>query len=229
MVRSSPLLPTSRSRPLASLADVLEPIEGDDDLPTRVGPVRAPEADMAFADTVVANDLDEVAPVSAPFVLKDPAATKETPLAFPVESARPDEGFFASLRRNVRGAASEIADVWNDAGRVRSFTAPVTIFGLETPELVRAPLARVAYVLARLRAVLSAWDWGLVDVVRACAIGAVVFALAAFAGVFALSSGVLQLGPEDTASAAPELREPRTVESEHATFAKNVRRKASAR
>ncbi len=228
-MRSSPLPPTSRSRPLASLADVLEPIEGDDDVPTRVGPVRAPEADMAFADTVVANDLDEVAPVSAPFVVKDPASTLETPLSFPIDAPRNAEGLFASLRRNVGAVAAEIVEVWNDAGRVRRFTAPVTIFGLETPELVRVRLARVAYAFARLRAVLSAWDWGFGDVLRACAIGAVVFALAAFAGVFALSSGGLTRSTAEAASGVTELREPHIVESEHATSARGVRRKASTR
>ncbi len=195
-----------RSRPVASLADVLEPLEGDDELPTRVGTPAG--ADFAFADTVVANDL-EVPPASTPFVVTPPG-TSCTPMAFPV-STRP--------RRGIRGAIGEVFEAWADtADQVGSFTPPATLFGIQPPEVVRAVVARTAFTLARCRALMSAWDWSAGDLLRAAVIGAVVFALTAFAGVTALSRA--------SAAGSPEIREPHALEGGHVAMAHGVRTKA---
>lgn len=233
-----PALPLATRPRVASLADLLEP-DGSDELPTRVGLVagtrpgtttkvaeRTPAGDMAFADTVVADDLPDVAPSSTPFIVND--GTVNTPLAFPLATRLPDESLWASIRafprrfrRDVRVAVGEIFDAWRDtAAQAGSFTPPVTFLGVQPPEVLRALVARIAFTLVRLRALLSAWDWSVSDVLRACAIGAVVFAVAAFAGVATLTQAPASAAA--TADGAPS-RSPHAVASDHTALGARYR------
>ncbi|MBX3200975.1 MAG: hypothetical protein KF850_38355 [Labilithrix sp.] len=147
--------------------------------------------DFAFADTVIAGDLDEVAPPSGVLVSDDSGLRLMTPVAYAPPIVEPNPALATRLRLalararytwtrvryGLRVSRDEMNELW-------SATA-------EDPRIARAdddPLARAALVGRRMRTFFSFFEWDRADLLRAAWIGLVVFFVVATAGAFALQS-----------------------------------------
>jgi hypothetical protein len=142
------------------LADLLEPAP--------------PPVDLAFADTFFARDLPEDAPPppSGPIVVSDATGQTQhlTPIAYPLPAAAVNAPLSvrvrvgaSRLRHGARAAVEDVRDLWADTDHL---TLP----------------RRMLVVLQRARDVWASWEWDRADVLRAGAIGLVVFVTAAAFG-----------------------------------------------
>lgn len=138
--------------------------------------------DIAFADTVVAADLDEAVPPSG-IVVNDERgrAHRMIPVAFPLPVASGNLGMrtrvrlaFVRMRRGVKASRGEIHRLWR---------ATATVDESQTP------FARPATIGRRLRTLFSFFEWDRGDVLRAAWIGLAVVAFAATAGAIVLQRG----------------------------------------
>lgn len=150
--------------------------------------------DFAFADTVVATDLDEAIPPSG-LVIDNEAGHAHcmtlAPQAFPQPTAYPvpvDDGIagkmrvaWARMRDGMQASRAEMTELW-------SATACLEHVHDGQGAIVHEddPLARAATVGRRLRRFFSFFEWDRADVLRAAWIGLLVFVLVATAGAFAL-------------------------------------------
>lgn len=146
--------------------------------------------DFAFADTVIAADLDEVSPSSGLLVSDDSGQRLMTPVAYapPIVELHPAlatrlrlawaraRHTWTRVRYGLRASRDEMNELW-------SATA-------EDPRIARDddPLARAALVGRRMRTLFSFFEWDRADLLRAAWIGLVVFFLVATAGALALQS-----------------------------------------
>lgn len=146
--------------------------------------------DFAFADTVVAGDLDEAIPPSG-IAISNPAGHAQcvmTPLAYGPAAAPP--GFatrlwlaWARLRDGLETSRAEMNALWSATACLEHVHDGQGAIVYE-----EAPLARAATVGRRVRTFFSFFEWDRGDLLRAAWIGLVVFVIAATAGAFALES-----------------------------------------
>lgn len=150
--------------------------------------------DFAFADTVVAADLDEAIPPSG-LVIDNQTGHAHcmtvTPQAYPQPTAFPVPGH-DGITSKVRGAWARICD-----GLQASRAEMTELWGATAclehvhdgqGAIVRDedPIARAATVGRRVRRFFSFFEWDRADVLRAAWIGLLVFVLVATVGAFAL-------------------------------------------
>jgi hypothetical protein len=166
--------------------------------------------DFAFADTVVATDLDEAIPPSGIFISDDTGhAHLMTPVAYPpgtfaitghshrmtpIASLPPPANTnagpvarvrlaWARVRHGVKASHAEMNALWSATACLEhSHDGRGAIIYEE------APLARAAIVGRRVRAFFSFFEWDRADLLRAAWLGFFVFVVAATAGAFALQS-----------------------------------------
>ncbi|MBN9168183.1 MAG: hypothetical protein BGO98_39095 [Myxococcales bacterium 68-20] len=146
--------------------------------------------DFAFADTVVAGDLDEAIPPSG-IMISNPAGHAQclmTPLAYGPPAPPPGiatrvQLAWARLRDGLKTSRAEMNALW-------SATACLEHVHDGQGAIVHEedPLARAATVGRRVRTFFSFFEWDRADLLRAAWIGLVVFVIAATAGAFALES-----------------------------------------
>ncbi|MBX3204193.1 MAG: hypothetical protein KF764_03940 [Labilithrix sp.] len=156
--------------------------------------VEAP-VDFAFADTVVAADLDEIVPPSGVLVSDDTGQCLLTPVAYapPIVETNPDFATrlrvaWARMRYGMKASRDEMNELWS-ATAVHERDAAGALVREEDP------LARAAVVGRRVRTFFSFFEWDRADMLRAAWIGLVVFVLVATAGAFALESTPEAGGP----------------------------------
>jgi hypothetical protein len=165
--------------------------------------------DFAFADTVFANELadEEGAPPSGPIYVNDPDGHTQcvTPLAFPLPPAGADVDFatrmrvvHAHVRHAIRRSREEMREIWaGTAEIVEGETAP----GTEPSAL--------PYVVRRVLALWSCFQWSRADLTRAAMIGLAVFVAAAAIGATTMDFGE---SPRASAGASSEVRAGRTLD-----------------
>jgi len=162
-------------------------------------------ADFAFADTVVAGDLDEAIPPSGMVIQNErglarcltvaPLVNHVLPGTYSVRGredglARRLRTAWARMRRGLQASSAEMKDLWSaTASLEHAQGAQGAIVHDEDP------LARAAIVGRRVRTFLSFFEWDRADLLRAAWIGLVVFVVVATVGAFAL-----QRGPSPTTS-----------------------------
>ncbi|MDB4947233.1 MAG: hypothetical protein JWP97_6767 [Labilithrix sp.] len=198
MSRPSPFTPT-----YAALADVLAPDDSDD-----------PTHDIAFADTVVADDMDpppssrRVAPFAPPAVtiVFDAAAVRDdarslTPLAFPLAP------------HGIHSAVDEMRELWEQT------LAIVSEQRAERGMLV--PPSPPLLFMSRLLALWSCFQWSRGDLTRAAAITA--FVLVAAGVTFATTAHASDAADVASAGEAAQVRAARTLE-QHTGHAVVLRR-----
>lgn len=143
--------------------------------------------DFAFADTVVAADLDEVGPPSGVVVNDDTGQCLMTPIAYAPPIVEPNPSWatrlriaWARVRYGLRASREEMNALWSATAEDPRYAA--------TAAYDEDPLARAALVGRRVRTFFSFFEWDRADLLRAAWIGLVVFVLVATAGAFALQS-----------------------------------------
>jgi hypothetical protein len=147
--------------------------------------------DFAFADTVVATDLDEAIPPSG-IVISDETGHSHCvmPVAYPhrISAPRPELPMtararmaWAQMREGMRASSEELHALW---------TATASVEQDQHRPIARHndTLARAATVGRRVRTFFSFFEWDRADVFRAAWLGFFVFVLAATVGAFALQS-----------------------------------------
>jgi hypothetical protein len=166
--------------------------------------------DFAFADTVFANELpdDEGAPPSGPIYVKEPGGHTQcvTPLSFPLPPAGADVDFptrlrvlHAHLRHALRRTREEMREIW--AG-----TAEIVV---ERERAEGAEPSPLPYVVRRVLALWSCFQWSRADLTRAAMIGLAVFVTAAAIGATTMDFGD---GIHASAGASSGVRSGRTLD-----------------
>jgi hypothetical protein len=152
----------------------------------------APVEDFAFADTVVAGDLDldEPSPPSG-IVINDETGHDHylTPIPHPLPAAAADVGLatrvrfaWTRMRHGVKASRAEMNELWSATACLEHVHDGA---GLVVQE--EDPFLRAATVGRRVRTFFSFFEWDRADLLRAAWIGVAVFVLAATAGALALS------------------------------------------
>ena len=151
--------------------------------------------DFAFADTVVANDLDEAIPPSG-LVINNEAGHAHclTPSAYPYLTAQHragDRGIttgmreaFARMRERMQASRAEMTELWSATACLEHDEAPATVG-------------------RRVRTFISFFEWDRADLLRAAWIALVVFVLVATVGAFALQREGDAGGPHVLMGAQP--------------------------
>jgi hypothetical protein len=166
--------------------------------------------DFAFADTVFANELtdDEGAPPSGPIYVHEPGGHTQcvTPLSFPLPPAGADVDFptrlrvlHAHLRHALRRARDEMREIW--AGAAEMVVERERAEGAEPPAL--------PFVVRRVLALWSCFQWSRADLTRAAMIGLAVFVAAAAIGATTMDFGE---SARASAGASSEVRSGRTLD-----------------
>ena len=162
--------------------------------------------DFAFADTVVATDLDEVMPPSGIVVSGEAGhAHCLTPHAYPYLTTHPGSPASVGGAGSESGLTSRMRDAWTRMRHgVEASRAEMTELWSATACLEHAhprhdgvgaivheddPFSRAKTVGRRVRTFFSFFEWDRADVLRATWIGLLVFVLVATVGAFALQSG----------------------------------------
>ena len=155
--------------------------------------------DFAFADTVVATDLDEAIPPSG-LVINNEAGhahcvtlTHQAPEAYaaPMPYLVPVEGPFttkmrdawARMRQGVEASRAEMNELWSATAFEHVQEGQSALVHEEDP------LARARAVGRRVRTFFSFFEWDRADLLRAAWMGLLVFVLVATVGAFALQRG----------------------------------------
>ena len=151
--------------------------------------------DFAFADTVVATDLDEAIPPSG-LVIHNEAGHAHclTPPEYPYLTAQyraggpgittKMHGVWARMREKMQASRAEMTELWSATASLEHVED-----GRGAAVYEEAPLARAATMGRRVRAFFSFFEWDRADLLRAAWIGLLVFVLVATVGAFALQGG----------------------------------------
>lgn len=165
--------------------------------------------DFAFADTVSATELpdDEGVPPSGPIYVNDPAGHTQcvTPLAFPLPPAGADVDFATRVRVLLAHVRHAIRRSWEEMREIWEGTAEI----VEGEQAQGAEPSALPYVVRRLLALWSCFQWSRADLARAGMIGLAVFVLAAAIGTTMMGSGE---SPRASAAASSEVRSGRTLD-----------------
>jgi hypothetical protein len=145
----------------------------------------APEApDFAFADTVVALDLDESIPPSG-IVVSDSTGSSRclVPVSYHLPAALEDASFWARIRRGLNASRAEMKVLWTaTASLEETHDRSGTVIYHEDP------FVRAATVGRRVRTLFSFFEWDRSDLLRATWIGLAVFVLVATVGAIVLEN-----------------------------------------
>lgn len=144
----------------------------------------ADASDFSFAPTVIVDRHEDTMTPTAP--LPCAPAVIATPVAFHVPTAPPPDAPIAArakaaVERTAYDAAAEWAEtreLWASTAYVASTFAPVHHLGpVPLPAELAHDLGRARVVVRRAWLTWSYWTWEWPDIVRATAIGAIVFSL----------------------------------------------------
>jgi hypothetical protein len=132
----------------------------------------SPACDFAFADTVVAEDLDgqaiypvdDVPPASTPVIVNGYGGTNASVHV---------QALVARASHDMRASRDEIRQLWR---------ATLEVVADGVPERQRDVMGRVLVVARRVRALWAFWQWDRTDLLRAAMIGIAVFLAAATVG-----------------------------------------------
>ena len=162
--------------------------------------------DFAFADTVVATDLDEAIPPSGLVINNEaghahcltfdrvPHEPPEFSEAYapPTPYLIPADGAFATkmrdawarMRQGVQASRAEMNELWSATASLEHLHDGQGAIVYEED-----PLTRARTVGRRVRTFFSFFEWDRADLLRAAWIGLLVFMLVATVGAFALQEG----------------------------------------
>jgi hypothetical protein len=158
-----------------------------------------PVEDFAFADTIVAVDLDEPPPASG-IVVSDETGRAQLmqPVAYPIV-APDDPGLvtqirfsWVRLRHGMKESRNEMRELWSATADLDELVPHERAYVQQEDPLVRA-----ATIGRRLRALFSFFEWDRADLLRAAWIGLAVFFLAATIGALVVHSQPAPSGLDD--------------------------------